>query len=207
MNNFLFYTFDDNHKLICYYNDVNNIENKQCGNKLNFNELDISYNIHIIPDIKNNFDKRDYIRRYGQTLTLLKPSKKCPNKHPRILYFYYHPKELGDQIEYNKTLFSKYEFEKITITNPKYYVTKNSFESPFHFLELYFILSRNNVTESGKIISDDNLICRTLIKYYHLSYTFHNKIQKICHTPYVTKEFKKDTGYLKYKKLHDLYPE
>ena len=30
---FLFYTFDDNNKLICYYNDVNNIENKQCGNK------------------------------------------------------------------------------------------------------------------------------------------------------------------------------
>ena len=72
---------------------------------------------------------------------------------------------------------------------------------------MYFILSRNNVTESGKIISDDNLICRTLIKYYHLSYTFHYTIQKICHTLYSTKEFKKDTGYLKYKKLHDLFPE
>ena len=57
INNFLFYTCDDNNKLICYYNDVNNIENKQCGNKygnkLNFNKLDISYNTHIIPDIKN----------------------------------------------------------------------------------------------------------------------------------------------------------
>ena len=72
---------------------------------------------------------------------------------------------------------------------------------------MYFILSRNNVTESGKIFSDDNLICETLVKYYHLSYTFHYKIQKISHTLYSTKEFKKDTGYLKYKKLHDLYPE
>ena len=33
IDKFLFYTFDDNNKLICYYNDVNNIENKQCGNK------------------------------------------------------------------------------------------------------------------------------------------------------------------------------
>ena len=59
INKFLFHTFDDNNKLICYYNDVNNIENKQCGNKygnkLNFNKLDISYNTHIIPDIKNIF--------------------------------------------------------------------------------------------------------------------------------------------------------
>ena len=68
-------------------------------------------------------------------------------------------------------------------------------------------MSRNNVTESGKITSDNNLICRTLIEYYHLSYTFHNKVQKICDTPYITKKFKKDIGYLKYKKLHDLYPE
>ena len=212
MDNFLFYTFDDNNKIICYYNDVNNIKNKQCGNKygnkLNFNELDISYNTNIIPDIKNIFDKRDYIKRYGQTVTLLKPSKKCPNKHPRTLFFYYHPKELGDQIEYNKTLFSKYEFEKITITNPKYYITKSTFKNILEFIESYFILARNNITESGNLISNENLICEPNSTLFHRSYNlFHNKIQKICHTPYVTIEFKKHTGYLKYKKLHDLYPE
>ena len=123
IDNFLFFTFDDNNKLICYYNTVFNIKNKQCGNKLNFKELNNCYNRQIIYHIKNTFDKRDYIRKYGQTITLLKTSKKCPNKHPKILFFYY-PKGVGNQTEYNKTLFSKYEFEKITITHSKYYIKK-----------------------------------------------------------------------------------
>ena len=211
IDNFLFFTFDDNNKLVCYYNTVFNIKNKQCGNKyggkLNFKKLNICYNRQIIPQIKNIFDKTDYIKKYGQTVTLLKPSKKCPNKHPRTLYFYHYPDGLGNQSEYNKTLFSKYEFEKITITNPNYYITKNSFSSYLDFAEMYFTLSRNNITESGNLFSDENLICEIKSSIFNKTYSLHNKIQKICHTPYVSIEFRKSTGYLKYKKLHDLFPE
>ena len=50
-------------------------------------------------------------------------NKICPKKHERIIFIYYHPEILGDQKEYNKTIFENKNFkiEHEIIKDSKYF--------------------------------------------------------------------------------------
>ena len=75
-NNIIYYGIDSNNKLICYLNSKNNIKNNECGINKYFLKSDIYQK-------SKNHNFKIY-----QTLYLLSPSEKCPNKHPRTVWFY-----------------------------------------------------------------------------------------------------------------------
>ncbi len=75
-NNIIYYGLDSNNKLICYLNSKENIKKNQCGINKFYLKSDISQK-----------SKNDNFKLY-QILYLLNPSEKCPNKHPRTVWFY-----------------------------------------------------------------------------------------------------------------------
>ena len=106
-NNIIYYGIDSNNKLICYLNSKNNIKNNECGINKYFLKSDIYQK-------SKNHNFKIY-----QTLYLLSPSEKCPNKHPRTVWFYNSNKYT------NRTIPKKFKIEKYEITNKDYVVSFN----------------------------------------------------------------------------------
>ena len=69
--NIIYYGIDLNNKLICYLNSKENIRKKQCGT----NKFPLKSDIL---ETSKNYNFKIY-----QSIYLLTPSEKCPNKHPK----------------------------------------------------------------------------------------------------------------------------
>ena len=105
--NIIYYGIDLNNKLICYLNSKENIRKKQCGT----NKFPLKSDIL---ETSKNYNFKIY-----QSIYLLTPSKKCPNKHPRTVWFYNIKKYS------NRTIPKKFKIEKFDITNEDYVVSFN----------------------------------------------------------------------------------
>ncbi len=147
----LFYEFDNKNKPFCYYNEEKQIFEKKCSNKIGNlikNEyLDFTPNYYINQDNLNVFDLTEQFEIYGQHLNLLTVSNTiCPKKHERTIFIYYHPPILGDQKEYNKTVFENKNFkiEHEIIKDSKYFF---NYTNAIPSLVTYNIpFSKNNLT-------------------------------------------------------------
>ena len=73
-------------------------------------------------------------------------NKICPKKHERIIFIYYHPEILGDQKEYNKTIFKNKNFkiEHEIIKDSKYFFNYTNAISSLVTYNIPF--SKNNLT-------------------------------------------------------------
>ena len=114
---FMEYSFSNNKNnsdLICYLNTKNNILNNQCG---------INYGHILSPKPISNEIKKNKIWKYTinanqtQKILLLTPSKYCPNKHPRTVYFL-NNESLSNPYEY----FFNNKIDEITLKDPKYFI-------------------------------------------------------------------------------------
>ncbi len=136
--NIIYYGIDSNNKLICYLNSKNNIKNNKCGINKYFLKSDIYQK-------SKNHNFKIY-----QTLYLLSPSEKCPNKHPRTVWFYNNNKYS------KKTIPKNFKIEKYEITNEEYVVSMGLKRNWACFLgSSRIILDNNNITQN-KLLKNVN---------------------------------------------------
>ena len=126
--NIIYYGIDLNNKLICYLNSKENIIKKQCG----INKFPLKSDIL---ETSNNYNFKIY-----QSIYLLTPSEKCPNKHPRTVWFYNIKKYS------NRTIPKKFKIEKFDITNKDYVIKVGTKRHVTCFLKTYeLIMNFNNI--------------------------------------------------------------
>ena len=166
--NLIYYGIDLNNKLICYLNSKENIIKKQCG----INKFPLKSDI--LKSSKNsNF-------KIYQSIYLLTPSKKCPNKHPRTVWFYNIKKYS------NRTIPKKFKIEKFDITN-KNYVIKIGTKRPFPcFLSTYKLIMNFNNILAFRDLSNVNV------------YDEFNKYKK----KLIVKKLKNFNKYIQYNNFH-----
>ena len=126
--NLIYYGIDLNNKLICYLNSKENIIKKQCG----INKFPLKSDIL---ETSKNYNFKIY-----QSIYLLTPSEKCPNKHPRTVWFYNIKKYS------NRTIPKKFKIEKFDITNKDYVIKIGTKRHITCFLKTYkLIMNFNNI--------------------------------------------------------------
>ena len=126
--NIIYYGIDLNNKLICYLNSKENIIKKQCG----INKFPLKSDIL---ETSKNYNFKIY-----QSIYLLTPSEKCPNKHPRTVWFYNIKKYS------NRTIPKKFKIEKFDITNKDYVIKVGTKRHVTCFLKTYeLIMNFNNI--------------------------------------------------------------
>ena len=126
--NLIYYGIDLNNKLICYLNSKENIIKKQCG----INKFPLKSDIL---ETSKNYNFKIY-----QSIYLLTPSEKCPNKHPRTVWFYNIKKYS------NRTIPKKFKIEKFDITNKDYVIKIGTKRHVTCFFSTYkLIMNFNNI--------------------------------------------------------------
>ena len=185
-NYFIEYTLTPNNKVICYLNNKFHYFNNQCGNLIgnildsNFlNELKYSQNYKyknpkIYPYIKKK-SKNFLIETtlYSkQKLYLLNPSKTCPNKHPRTIYFFNefeheNPPNINPYLYLQRNL----NISEVEITDPKYFVI--SARSPGGYRGLP--LKLNNIILGAQSKGKYNIRLSSVItSFFESNFTFYN---------------------------------
>ena len=111
-NYFMEYYIDEkNKKLICNLKNGNDLKNQKCGLLYG----NVNYEEFMEP---KKF--REFIHSKNmQKLLLLKPSKKCPNPHPRTIFFEYIDYYRDDPYYYIK---NKINVEYLELEDPNYFV-------------------------------------------------------------------------------------
>ncbi len=190
--NIIYYGTDSNNKLICYLNSKNNIKNNKCGINKYFLKSDIYQK------------SKNYNFKIYQTLYLLSPSEKCPNKHPRTVWF-------SNIKKYsNRTIPKKFKIEKFDVTNKDYVVSLGLKRSKACFYVTYKMIERFNGIFRKKNMKKVN---------FYDDYNFYNAkaILKIIknfnkYIQYNNFHFikylnNKDETYKCYRRMHEKFPK
>ena len=150
------YVFDyKKNKFFCYVLDKNN---KKCvsnlGEIISDNITKFTLNYEKLPEEYVNVNERiELYNKTEQKISLLNPSKNCPKKHPRTVFFYYNETLIKNDWE----KLSKLNIENITIKNKNYFVTYKGFGNQYNTKSVIGPLSYNNLIRSRKRL-DNNLI-------------------------------------------------
>ena len=150
------YVFDyKKNKFYCYILDI---INKKCvsnlGEIISDNITNFTLNYENLPEEYVNPNERiEIFNTVEQKISLLNPSKNCPKKHPRTVFFYYN--ESLNKNDWEQL--SKLNIENITIKNKNYFVTFKGFNQDYNKKSVIGPLEYNNLIRSGKRL-DNNLI-------------------------------------------------
>ncbi len=189
--NIIYYGIDSNNKLICYLNSKNNIKNNKCGINKYFLKSDIYQK------------SKNYNFKIYQTLYLLSPSEKCPNKHPRTVWFYNNNKYT------NRTIPKKFKIEKYEITNEDYVVSFNLRRMRDCFLVAFRPLIKINGVSIKKNSTKVNLFDEP--NYYNEKKILKrietlNKYTQTTNFHFINSISNKDNLHRLYKKMNKKFP-
>ena len=199
------YAYDSKKKkAICYVNDLN--KNKCISNYdyLLINELDYTPNyFNKIEEYIPIDERRELLSVKEQKLTLLRPGKNCPNKHPRTVFLYYN-ETLNKN---NYTYLKQYKIDNVTLTDKNYFVTYKlrvkSEKTPsivgsleFNGLIRSYQRLDNNLIMEFTNENDRDTLVKSLIKY-----------QKFDVFPISNEISRKSSLYLNYKSKQIKFPK
>ncbi len=136
-------------------------------------------------------------------------NKICPKKHERIIFIYYHPEILGDQKEYNKTIFKNKNFkiEHEIIKDSKYFFNYTNAISSLVTYNIPF--SKNNLTlVNSYYYSTESFACSYIYGKNNGLKIHTNKYptQIFCRYPYYKENFNKINSYIQYFNLKVKFP-
>ena len=198
------YAYDSSlQKTICYMNDINTNKCMSDYDYLLINELDYTPNYFNGQEeyIPIN-ERKELLNITEQKLSLLRPGKNCPNKHPRTVFLYYN-ETLNKN---NHTYLKQFKIDNVTITDKNYFVTyklrEKSEKTPsiVNSLEYNGIIRSNYRLDNNLLMEflterDRDIFIRSLIKY-----------QKFDVHPISNELSRKDSLYLNYKKMKIKFP-
>ena len=165
-------------KIKCHLNTDINLRHHQCGviegnlvNDLISKKYCINYQLSNKKKVNNEndiyhvpeFDEMDY-----QKIQLVSPSKYCPNKHPRTVFFkpLHFPPENGDENldrqliksleEHEAREKRKFKVEEVTLTNKKYFL---SFLTYTNYMLIVQTLKGNGLVRSYLQNGNHNMLC------------------------------------------------
>ncbi len=147
------YFFDyEKNKFFCYVFDKKKCLSK--GEILNDEITNFTLNYEKIYEEFVDINERiEIYNKTEQKISLLNPSKNCPKKHPRTVYFYYN--ETLNKNDWEKI--SKLNIENVTIKDKNYFVTFKGFSNNYKTKSVIGPLLFNNLIRSKKRL-DNNLI-------------------------------------------------
>ena len=205
-NSLVGYYYDEiKNKSGCYIDDINK---KICENNYDilFNNENFNFTPNKIDNIENYIpinQRSELININSQKISLLSPSEKCPNKHPRTVYFYYNESILPNDWEKLK----KYKIENITLTDKRYFMTFKTFYNSYNTKSVVGTLNFSNFIRSYK--RQDNNIISEFAQAFEREEIYNKlkKYQKFDIFP-INKEITiKSNLYINYKNMKDKFPK
>ena len=205
-NSLVGYYYDEiKNKSGCYIDDINN---KICENNYDilYNNENFNFTPNKIENIENYIplnQRSELININSQKISLLYPSEKCPNKHPRTVFFYYNESILPNDWE----KLNKYKIENITLTDKRYFLTYKTFYNSYNTKSVVGTLNFNNFIRSYKR-QDNNII----MEFAQASereeiYNKLTKYQKFDIFPLNKEITTKSLLYINYKKMKKKFPK
>ena len=193
-NNFFCYVLDKNKKK-CVSNLGEILNDKITNFTLNYEKLYEEY--------VNVNERIEIYNKTQQKISLLNPSKNCPKKHPRTIYFYYNETLIKNDWE----KISKLNIENVTIKNKNYFVTFKGFGNNYKTKSVIDPLIYNNLIRSRKRL-DNNLIMDFCVSEEREKFIQNlKKYQKFDVFPMNGEITRKSSLYLNYKVFKEKFKD
>ena len=132
-----YYIDESNKKLICNLKNKNDIKNKKCGSIYG----NVFYKDLMEPKKLKEYTESEQI----QKILLLKPSPKCPNNHPRTIFFEYTDYYRDAPYYYIK---NNIKIDYLELKDPKYFVI-GKIEKKESYMAKYRTLLNNNILSNN----------------------------------------------------------